>query len=190
MSDQAVPNNPTPSTNITTEAGTGSAQGSTGITTEAGAQAAQLAQGIQTAPIAPDSEPADAIYEATEVIANFMDEDEAQPALTALRSAGIQAVLSGAVPNPASFSLFGRMQYAPMQVAVPPEQADEARRILAHLDAPPESGWEEAAEKIEGWMCHECDTVVPEGVTVCPECGTPRAENPPEPEEDKSEDQR
>jgi hypothetical protein len=131
-------------------------------------------------------------YEATEVIANFMAEEEAQPALAALaalRAQGIQAVLSGVMPNPASFSLLGRMQYAPIQLAVPPEQADEARRILLHLDGPPEPGWEEQAEQVEGWLCHNCDTVVAPDQDVCPECGTGRDEQPPPTSDDEDEDE-
>jgi hypothetical protein len=161
---------------FTTREGVKARQGSSGITTEPG----PFAQGIQTTPPGGDGDPADAVYEATEVVANFMDEDQAQPALLALRAAGIPAVLSGAVPTPATFSLFGRFQYAPMQLAVPHDQVAEAERILTHLDAPPELGWEEVVEQaIDGWLCHNCDTVVPEVETDCPECGTVRGEQPP-----------
>jgi hypothetical protein len=120
-------------------------------------------------------------YEVTEVIAKFTAEEEAQAALAALKAAGVQAVLSGHVPSAAAFSLFGRLQYAPIQLAVPQSQVDQARQVLEGAGSKPAPGWEEAAEQaIDGWLCHNCDTVVAETEQVCPECGTPRSEQPPE----------
>jgi rubrerythrin len=98
-----------------------------------------------------------------------------------LRSAGLLATLSGATPSAAAFSLFGRLQYAPMQISVPSKQAAEALRILAGVNEPPEAGWEDRAEQaLDGWLCRNCDTVVDRVQSICPACGSHRDDQPTE----------
>src|SRR5262245_50524082 len=116
------------------------------------------------------------MYEPTEVIAEFPTETEAQVALARLRAEGIEGAISGEVPHAASFSLLGRLQYAPILLSVAASQVDKARQILAQdRDAALEEGWEDAAEAaIQGWICPNCDTEVMPEETTCPECGASR----------------
>jgi rubrerythrin len=126
------------------------------------------------------------MYETTEVIATYTDETEARAAETRLVAEGIEAVLTGATPDAASFSLFGRMQYAPIQLAVPRSQVKQALDILDYRGQE-EFGedWEELAESaIDGWICTNCDTEVEKQEPFCPECGTPRFEAPTRDDED------
>jgi rubrerythrin len=158
-----------------------------GITTEEGPRAGQLAQSIQAAPTDVTLSP-DVGTEATVIVAEYTIEDAARVALTALQAEGIQATVSGAMADPANYSIFEALNCEPIQVAVLREQAEEARRILQHLDEPPEPGWEKKAEQaVDGWLCHECDTVVDQAALVCPACGTPRDQQPPESDEEEEE---
>ncbi len=175
-------NKPTePSSGFTTPEGAGRTdRPAEGITTEEAARKAQLAQGIQAAPSDVSLSP-DVGTEETVVVGEYTTEDAAKVALAALQAEGIQGTVSGSLADPANYSIFERLNCEPIQVAVLREQAEEARRILAHLDEPPEPGWEEKAEQaLDGWLCHNCDTVVEQSATVCPECGTRRDEQPPE----------
>ena len=115
------------------------------------------------------------MYERTEVVAEFITEAEAQVALARLRLDGICAVITGHVPCAASFSLLGRLPFAPIQLAVAVSQVERARFILAAAGVEVlEPDWENLAEKaVEGWICGLCDTEVPACEQACPECGTP-----------------
>jgi hypothetical protein len=120
-------------------------------------------------------------YESTTVIREYDNTTQALADQAALRAAGIEALLSGDVPNAASFHwLAGRLNYAPVQLVVPVSQREQAEQILQN-ETPPEEGWEESAEEaIDGWLCLNCDTVMKEEEEVCTGCGTPRSEQPEE----------
>ena len=115
--------------------------------------------------------------EKTVVVAEFRTESEAQVALAYLESESIQGSVTGDNPNPTSFSLFGRMQYAPIQLHVAESQAEKAKLLLSELKRQePEKEWESEAESaVAGWMCQLCDTYVEdEKATACPSCGEVR----------------
>lgn len=116
------------------------------------------------------------MYELTEVVAEFATEAEAQVALVRLRLDRIDAEVVGHVPTAASFSLFGRLPFAPIHVVVPRSQADRARFILAAAGVEVlEPGWEALAERaIDGWICPVCDTEADHGEDVCPCCANSR----------------
>jgi hypothetical protein len=116
------------------------------------------------------------MYEVTRVIAEFASEMEAQVAIARLRFDRICAVLTGDVPCAASFSLFGRMPYAPIQLAVAASQADRAKFILSAVGVEVlEEDWEQLAEcEIEGWICALCDSETHQCLDVCCGCGTRR----------------
>ncbi len=118
--------------------------------------------------------------EPMKVIASYESEAELETALGLLREAGIQVLTSR---DEGSAPLFGQTPYELAQLAVPASQVDEALRVLAQVDAPPEPGWEQEAEQaVDGWVCRNCDTVVQQEQTLCPECGTARGEGPAEEE--------
>jgi hypothetical protein len=111
--------------------------------------------------------------EPMKLIAEYDDEAKAESAVALLREAGIKVLTSR---DEASASVFGQTPYELTGLAVPESQVEEAEKVLAQLDNPPEPGWEgEAEQAVEGWVCPGCDTVVPNDQTVCPECGTARA---------------
>lgn len=116
------------------------------------------------------------MYELTEIIAEFASEAEAQVALLRLRMDRILAQVVGHVPTAASFSLFGRLPFAPIHLVVPRSQAERARFILAAAGVEVlEHDWETLAENaIEGWLCPLCDSEVEHSDDVCPLCGTNR----------------
>lgn len=116
------------------------------------------------------------MYELTEVVAEFATEAQAQVAIVRLRLDHIDADVVGHVPTAVSFSLFGRMPFAPIHVVVPRSQADRARFILAAAGVEVlETDWESLAEKaIDGWICPACDTEVDHGEDACPNCDTSR----------------
>lgn len=116
------------------------------------------------------------MYELTEVVAEFATEAEAQVALVRLRLDRIDAEVVGHVPTAASFSLFGRLPFAPIHVVVPRSQADRARFILAAAGVEVlEPGWESLAESaVDGWICPVCDTEADPGEDVCPCCASSR----------------
>jgi rubrerythrin len=126
------------------------------------------------------------MYESTEVIAVFTTPAEAQVALTRLEAEGIAGAIAGDMPNAASWSLFGQMPFASIQLVVARQDAARARAILdlageEELD----EGWESAAESaITGWICAVCDTEVADDQVVCPECGAGRQERDDEEEEE------
>ncbi|SRR5260370_27092266 len=117
------------------------------------------------------------------VLCEFKTATEAHLALERLQSEAINAFVSGAEAIPTSFSILGRMQYAPIRLHVAESEAQRANEILTALpkEKPPK-GWEAEAEMaIEGWICQLCDTQVEESATVCPACGEQR----PEPKKEK-----
>jgi hypothetical protein len=99
-----------------------------------------------------------------------------------LREAGIEASLMGDVGGQADPDwVAGRMHAAPYQLVVPAAQVAEAAKVIEELTAPPEEGWEKSAEDaIDGWLCHNCDTVVAQDEPACTVCGALRSEQPPE----------
>jgi rubrerythrin len=112
-------------------------------------------------------------HEETKVIAEYDHETEALAAQAALEAAGIKAVVSAGTNT--------MLDAKQVQLAVPVTQVEEAQAILAHADSPPEAGWEATAEgAIDGWLCHNCDTVVSKDEVACPACGALRSEQPPE----------
>jgi rubrerythrin len=123
------------------------------------------------------------MYELTDVVAEFTSEAEAQVALVRLRMDRIHARVVGHIPTAASFSLFGRLPFAPIQIVVVRSQAERARFILAGAGVEVlEHDWETLAENaVEGWICPKCDTEGEPGEDVCPVCRTSRFE-PPEDE--------
>jgi rubrerythrin len=116
------------------------------------------------------------MYELTEVVAEFANEAEAQVAVVRLRMDRIHAQVVGHVPTAASFSLFGRLPFAPIQVVVVRSQAERARFILAAAGVEVlENDWETLAERaIDGWLCEKCDSEVEHGEDVCPVCRSSR----------------
>jgi hypothetical protein len=118
------------------------------------------------------------MYELTEVIAEFNTPGEAQAALSRLEAEGVAATIAGDTPNAASWSLWGQMQFAAIQLAVARSDVKRARDILSSADKEElEEGWESAAESaIAGWICAGCDTEVAADQDVCPECGSGRQE--------------
>jgi hypothetical protein len=116
------------------------------------------------------------MYELTEVIAEFATEAEAQVALVRLRLDAIRAEVVGQVPTAASFSLFGRLPFAPIQIVVARSQAERARFILAAAGVEVlESDWETLPEQaVDGWICPLCDTEAGPGEDACPVCRSSR----------------
>jgi rubrerythrin len=112
------------------------------------------------------------MYELTEVVAEFAHEAEAQVAVVRLRMDRIHAQVVGHVPTAASFSLFGRMPFAPIQIVVVRSQAERARFILAAAGVEVlENDWESLAERaIDGWICPKCDSEAEHGDDICPVC--------------------
>ena len=116
------------------------------------------------------------INEPMKLLAEFDNEAEVETAVALLREAGIEVLTSR---DQASASVFGQTPYELTGLAVPVSREAEARTVLAQLGAPPEPGWEQMAEHaVDGWVCSGCDTVVPQGEAVCPECGTSRSAQP------------
>lgn len=116
------------------------------------------------------------MYELTDIIAEFDTEAQAQVALVRLRMDRIHAQVVGHVPTAASFSLFGRMPFAPIQIVVVRSQADRARFILAAAGVEVlENDWETMAENaVDGWICVKCDTEAPHSEDACPVCRASR----------------
>ena len=129
-------------------------------------------------------------YELTGVIREYEGPAEAMAHLAALQAEGIDAVLTGDVPNAAGFHwIAGRLNYSLIQLVVPVSQREQAQRILEHLDAPPEEGWEDAVEgAIDGWICLNCDSEMPQDAAACSSCGALRSEQPKQDDEDEEED--
>jgi len=116
-------------------------------------------------------------FEMTNVIAEYDNEAEALAAQEALRAAGIEANLTN--DNATSATWMGRLQYAPIRLAVAKSRMGAALMVLAQFDQPPDEGWEEKVEgAIEGWICLNCDTEMPQGEAACSACGSLRAEQP------------
>ncbi len=117
------------------------------------------------------------MLEHTEVIAEFPTEAEAQVALARLREEGIEGAVTGNVPNAATFSIFGRMQFAPIELSVVASAVERAREILdRHGEEAIQEDFTDAESAINGWMCLNCDTEVNLEEAFCPECGSPRTE--------------
>ena len=117
------------------------------------------------------------MLEPTEVIAEFPTEAEAQVALARLREEGIEGAVTGNVPNAANFSLFGRMQYAPIELSVVAAAVERAKEILDHhAEEAIQEDFVDAESAINGWMCRNCDTEVNLEEAFCPECGSPRTD--------------
>lgn len=123
----------------------------------------------------------------TVVIATFEDRAAAEAVQTVLREAGIEATLQGDVGSEAHPDLVaGHLHSEPIQMLVPAAQVEAAAAALKEAVAPPEEGWEQAAESaVDGWVCVNCDTVVDQNEAVCPTCGALRAEQPPQDDEDE-----
>jgi hypothetical protein len=120
-------------------------------------------------------------YEATTVIREYDNPTEALADHATLRAVGIEALLVGDVANAAHPDwVAGRLDYGPIQLAVPASKREAALEALQEEDVT-EEGWEETAEgAIDGWLCHNCDTVVQQDESICPACGSLRSEQPPE----------
>ena len=118
------------------------------------------------------------MYELTEVVAEFANEAEAQVAVVRLLMDRIHAQVVGHVPTAASFSLFGRMPFAPIQIVVVRSQAERARFILAAAGVEVlEHDWETLAENaVAGWICGKCDSENEYGEDTCPTCRASRFE--------------
>src|SRR5262249_20571527 len=116
-------------------------------------------------------------YEITRVVAEYDNEAVALAAQAALRAAGIEAHLTN--DNATYATLFGRLQFSPIRLAVAESRTNEARGILARFDVPPGEGWEATAEgAIDGWICTTCDTVTTHDESTCAGCGAERPEGP------------
>jgi hypothetical protein len=122
-------------------------------------------------------------YESTTVIREYDNPTEALADHAALRAAGIEALLVGDVANAAHPDwVAGRLDYGPIQLAVAASKRDAALEALQEEDVT-EEGWEEAAESaIDGWLCRNCDTVMPQEEPACTACGSLRSEQPPQDE--------
>jgi hypothetical protein len=113
--------------------------------------------------------------EMTVVVGNFFSAEEAQAARLSLEAEGIHCLITGDTPAPVNVSIFGRMNFAPIQLRVAASDAEQAGKLLAAEQAPLPPDWKSQAEDaVEGWICTNCDTAVPDAVAVCPECATPR----------------
>ena len=115
------------------------------------------------------------MFEQTKVIAEFGSEVDAQVACVRLLLNGIDAYITGDVPCLAN-TLFGRLSFTPIQLAVAASQVEWARFFLdvAGLEVL-EPDWESLAERaIDGWICTCCDSHADCGDDVCPVCETHR----------------
>jgi hypothetical protein len=114
--------------------------------------------------------------EKTVVIAKFFSNEEAEAARLFLKGSGISCSLTADTPSPVSFSLFGRMNYAPIGLHVAASQAERATQVLAsRRENPLPKDWMSRAEEaVDGWIGTNCDTPAPDAFAVCPECSTPR----------------
>jgi hypothetical protein len=105
-------------------------------------------------------------------IAHFDMLPEAQLALSRLREAGLNAVLTG---EEAATMLPGML--ARIEIRVPLHQAQRAAFLLATLEQEStlDPDWEERAAATDGyWVCTLCDTCVSQEQEICPTCATPR----------------
>jgi rubrerythrin len=116
------------------------------------------------------------MHENTVQVAQFHNTEEALGARLRLEAEEIACTLSEESPSPTDFSIFGRMNYAPIRLYVAASQAERAAEILASKEPLElDENWQAQAESaVEGWICHNCDTPVEESATECPECATPR----------------
>lgn len=126
--------------------------------------------------------------ESQTVIATFEDQAAAQAVQAVLREAGVEATLLGDVGSEADPDwVAGRMHATPIQLAVPAAQVEAAAKAIQDATAPPEEGWEESAESaVDGWVCLNCDTVMPEEVSCCTVCGAMRSD-PAQQDDDEDE---
>jgi hypothetical protein len=124
--------------------------------------------------------------ESQAVIATFEDQTAALAVQAVLREAGIEATLIGDVGDQAHPDwVAGHVHSTPIQLVVPADQVEAAAKALEEATAPPEEGWEKDAEAaVDGWVCLTCDTVVPQDQPACPVCGSLRAEQPQEDDEE------
>ena len=115
---------------------------------------------------------------ATEVIAEYTTQLEAEEALNWLRQEGVEGSIAVDVEHAAKYPILGGGPVAPTRVLVLAADAVRARAILAKLDQGElQENWEDAAESaIQGWMCPNCDTEVNLEEAYCPECGSPRTD--------------
>jgi len=125
--------------------------------------------------------------EAQAVVAAFEDQAVAEAVLAALKDVGIDASLVGDAGSEAHPDwVGGHVHAAPIQVVVPASRLGDAAKVLEEIAAArPEEGWEQKAEgAIDGWICHNCDTVMSQDEPACTACGTLRSEQPPQDEDE------
>jgi hypothetical protein len=121
-------------------------------------------------------------FEMTMVVAEYDNEAEALAAQEALHAAGIECHLTN--DNALNMSLLGRLQYAPIRLAVAKSRMGAALMVLAQFDEPPDEDWEEKVEgAIDGWICLNCDSEMPQDAVACSECGSLRSEQPQQDDE-------
>jgi hypothetical protein len=116
------------------------------------------------------------MHEKTVEAARFHATEEALAARLQLEAEGIACNLSEDSPSPADFSLFGRMNHAPIRLYVAASQAEQAAAILSRNEPLElDKDWQAQAESaVEGWICHNCDTQNEESAAACSACDTPR----------------
>lgn len=100
-----------------------------------------------------------------DVIAEFDDEIKALATLAALRGEGVEAALASEEK---------------LRILVPFDKKAEALAVLESFESPLVEDWEQEAEALDGWLCHNCDTVMANDLPACSECGSLRSEQPPE----------
>jgi hypothetical protein len=125
------------------------------------------------------------------VIAAFEDQAVAEAVRAALHDAGIEASLLGDAGRDAHPDwVAGHVHAAPIQVVVPASRLEDAAKVLEEIAAAkPHEGWEADAEgAIDGWICHNCDTVMSKDEPACTACGALRSEQPQQDEGDEGEE--
>jgi Putative prokaryotic signal transducing protein len=111
--------------------------------------------------------------EAFVTVARYTLEIDAQAAVARLEEAGIPAFLSGDLTaNTLGLSGLGGQ----IQLQVADSEAARAVEVLAELarETKLDSGWEDEAADLEGWVCSVCDTFVDNEDGFCPGCQTRR----------------
>ena len=124
------------------------------------------------------------MLEKTVQAATYSITEEALAARLRLEAEGIACTLSEDSPSPTDFSIFGRMNYAPIRLYVAASQAERAAEVLA-VNEPLEmdADWQAHAEAaVDGWICRNCDTQNDESAEACSACDTPRRRKKKRPE--------
>ena len=95
-------------------------------------------------------------------VADAHNEPEAELIAGRLREAGIEPQLVPSSHSPGAWLTGSRPQWTPVRIEVPPDRADEARRLVEHFARPEELDGEpqSSAPRTWGWVAMVIATIV------------------------------